>query len=217
MQRPSSGLTLGVAALSPPSLVLAHNLVFLLAYGGEANLVLRATGHDATWFDAVWLVIAASTVLGVAAVARIAAVWRTARRLERETGRLVHTGWRGFGRLLVRTWIALSFVTAAWFLVQENVERLALGQAVPLLEPLFEHGFSSALLVIPAISLLAALVGTLFRWSVSALMARIAASRLAHARPRPAPVPRPIGRVTHPSALLARHLGRRAPPRALVV
>jgi hypothetical protein len=135
MQRPSLGLALVVAALSPLSLVLSHNLVFLLAYGGEANLVLRATGHDATWSTAVRLVIACSAVLGVTALVRIAVLLRTARRLERETGRLAHTGWRGFGRLLVRTWIALALVTALWFLIQENAERLAIGQAAPLLNP----------------------------------------------------------------------------------
>ena len=217
MQRPSLGLALVVAALSPLSLVLAHNLVFLLAYGSEANLVLRATGHDTTWFNAVRLVIACSAVLGVAGVARIATLWRTARRLERETGRLAHTGWRGFGRLLVRTWIGLTLVTALWFLVQENAEILQIGQAAPLLDPLFEHGLTGPLLVIPIISLLAALVGTLFRWGVSALLARNTAARLARQRHRPSVVPRPLGRITHPSALLARHLGLRAPPPALVV
>jgi len=216
MQRPLLGPALVVAALSPLSLVLAHNLVFLLAYGDETTLALRTTGHDATWFNAVGLVIACSAVLGVAGFARIATLWRAARRLERETGRLAHTGWRGFGRLLVRTWIGLALVTALWFLVQENAERLAIGQAAPLLDPLFEHGVTGPLLVMPAISLLAALVGTMFRWGVSALLARITAARLARRRPRPSVVPRPTGRISHPSALLARHLGLRAPPPALV-
>jgi len=217
MQRPSLGLALVVLALSPLSLVLSHNLVFLLAYGGEASLVLRATGHDTTWFGAVRLVLGCSTVLAVAGSARIAVLWHTARRLERETGRLAHTGWRGFGRLLLRTWIGLALVTALWFLVQENAERLSVGEAAPLLDPLLEGGPSGPLLVIPVISLLAALVGTLFRWGVSALLARITAARLARKRPRPSVVPRPVGRISHPSALLARHRGLRAPPPALVV
>ena len=217
MQRPSMGLALVVLALSPLSLVLSHNLVFLLAYGSEASLVLRATGHDATWFNAVRLVFACSAVLAVAAAARVAVLWQTARRLERGTGRLAHTGWRGFGRLLVRMWIALALITALWFLVQENAERLFIGEAAPLLDPLLEGGPTGPLLVIPAISLLAALVGTLFRWGVSALLARITAARLARKRPRPSVVPRPVGRISHPSALLARHLGLRAPPAALDV
>ena len=143
--------------------------------------------------------------------------WRTARRLERETGRLVHTGWRGFGSLLFRTWLGVLLVTLVWFLVQENIERLAIGQAAPLLGTLLTGGPTGPLVVIPAISLLAALVGTLFRWGASSLLARItAAKRVVRRHRRPVAVPRPAGRIAHPSALLARFLGLRAPPTALV-
>ncbi len=217
MQRPSPRLALVVAVLSPLSLVLSHNLVFLLSDGSAMNLVLRATGHDTAWSNAVIVVIACSAALGLAGAARLGALWLTARRLERQTGRLVHSGWRGFGTLLLRVWIATLAVTVAWFLVQEHLERLAVGEAVPLLDPLLAGGPTGAMLVIPVVSLLAALVGTLFQWGVSSLLARIsAAQRRARQRHRPAPARRPAGRIAHPSALLARHLGLRAPPEALV-
>jgi hypothetical protein len=201
-----------VAALSPLSLVLAHNLVFLLSAGDEVSVVLRATGHDATWFSAVRLVIASSAVLGLAAAGRVAVLWRRARQLERETGPLIHAGWRGLGSLLIRTWIGVMLLTTLWFLVQENLERLGVGQAAPLLGPLLDGGLTGALVVIPAVSLLTALVGALFRWGVTALLARITAARLARGRRRPIPARRPAGRIAHPSALLARRLGLRAPP-----
>jgi hypothetical protein len=216
MQRPPLGLVIIVAALSPLSLVLAHNLVFLLSYGDQAGLVLRETGHDTTWADAVRLVVACSGCLGVAAVGRLVALWVTARRLERGTGQLVHAGWRGFGRQLLLAWVGIALVSTAWFLFQENAERGAASLTLPMLSPLFEGGLASPLLVIPVISLLTALVGTLFRWSVSALLARITAARLARTRLRPVPALRPASRIAQPTALLARHLGLRAPPPALV-
>jgi hypothetical protein len=216
MQRPPLGLAVVVAALTPISLVLAHNLVFLLAYGEEAGAVLRATGHDQAWVNAVQLVLACSAALGGAALARILVLWRTARRLERETGRLAHTGWRGFGGLLLRAWAGVALVTTVWFLVQENVERLSIGEPAPLFGPLLEGGPVAAVVVVAAVSLAAALVGSLFRWGVASLLARIAAARQPRRRLRPVPGHRPTGRIVHPSALLARHLGLRAPPPVLV-
>lgn len=206
-----------VAALSPLSLVLAHNLVFLLAAGDEAGAVLQATGHTATWFSAVWAVLTGSALLGLAAAARIAALWHTARRLERETGQLVHPDWRGMGGLLLRTWAGIALVTALWFLVQENAERVSIGEPAPLLGALLEGGLAGPILLIPAVSLLVAIVGALFRWGVSALLARIVAARLARQRRRPLAMRRPAGRVAHPAALLAGRIGLRAPPLALVV
>jgi hypothetical protein len=217
MQRPSQRPALVLLALSPISLVLAHNLVFLLSYGGAMNLVLRATGHDTAWIDAVRLVIGCTVALGVAGIARLAVLWRTARRLERETGRLIHPGWRGFSALLLRTWLGILLVTLVWFVVQENIERVAIGQAAPLLGVMVTGAPAGPIAVIPAISLLAAVVGTLFRWSASSLLARIAAARRrGRMHPRPVAMPRPVGRLAHPSSLLARHVGLRAPPRRLL-
>jgi hypothetical protein len=216
MQRPSWGLVRMVAVLSPLSLVLAHNLVFLLSAGDEAGAVLAATGHDGTWFGAVRMVIAGSALLGLAAAFRIAVLWRTARRLERETGQLVHPDWRAMRGLLLRTWAGIALVTTLWFVLQENSERLSIGEAAPLLGPLLDGGIGGPLLLIPLISLLTALVGTLLRWGVSVLLARIVAARLSRRRDRAPAIHRPAGRVAHPAALLARSLGLRAPPSALV-
>jgi len=217
MQRPPARPVLAVAALTPLSLVLSHNLVYLLAYGDAATLVLRATGHDTAWSNAVRLVVACSGLLGAAALGRVLVLWRTARRLERATGPLAHPGWSGFAATLLRTWLALLLATSVVFLVQENIERLAAGQPAPLGGALLGGGPVGPLPVIAAISLLAALVGTLFRWSISALIERINATRKPRPRLRPARVRRPAGRLAHPSALLALHLGLRAPPAVLVV
>ncbi len=215
MQRPSPRPALVVAVLSPLSLVLSHNLAFLLSYGSEMHLALRATGHDGAWSDAANLVVACSAALGLAGGARIAVLWLAVRRLGREAGGATNPGWRGFGSLLLRAWLGILAVTTAWYLVQEHLERLAVGQVAPLLDPLLAGGLGGPLLVIPAVSLLAALVGALFRWSVSALLARLtAAGRPTRVRRRPVSGRRPAGRVTHPSALLARRLGLRAPPMA---
>jgi hypothetical protein len=217
MQRPSPGLVIVVAALSPISLVLAHSLVYLLAAGDELSVVLRATGHDETWSTAVRLVIVCSALLGLAGLARLAVLWRTARRLERATGPLATPAWRDLGRQLLRVWLGLTLVTVVWFVVQENVERLGVGQHAPILGPLLDGGLTGPLLVIPATALVASLVGVLYRWSLSALLARITAAARPRPRRRPARVQRPAGRVAHPSARLARQLGLRAPPPALAV
>jgi hypothetical protein len=210
--RPSRGLLAVAATMSPLAFVLSHNLAYLLSAGDEVSVVLRATGHGAAWFDSVRAVIAVSALLGVAGIVRLIALWRAARRLERGTGRPAHTRWRGFGPLLLRTWLCLLLTTTLWFVLQENIERLAIGQAAPLLGVLLEGGPIGALAVIALVSLLTAIVGTLFRWGVAALMERISAARRATGRQRPAATRRPAGRRAHPSALLARHLGLRAPP-----
>lgn len=215
MRRPTLRLVATVAALSPVSLVLAHNLSFLAAYGSNSDDVLRATGHAEAWTSAVRAVIAVSAALGLAAFVRLLALWRTASRVERELGVQPRTDWRALGRTVLGLWVWLAVLTAAWFLVQENLERLAMGQPLPGLDPLLEGGLVGPLLIVPAISLIVALVGGLFRWGIAALRARIAAAIAAHRRARPATVRRPSGADARPSSLLARNRGLRAPPIAL--
>lgn len=202
------------AALAPLSFVLAHNLSFLLAAGDgtRAGALLQATGHTRAWFDAVRLVIAVSALFGLAGAGRIAVLWRSARRLERRTGQLARADWRMLARLVVRTWLAVTLATALWFTVQENAERLSVGEGAPLLGPLLEGGGAGPLLLIPLVALLTAFVGALFRWSVTMLLARIRAARIAANRHRPAVLARPVGRVARPAAHLARWIGLRGPP-----
>jgi hypothetical protein len=212
MRRPSLRLVATVAALGPVSLVLSHNLSFLAAYGDGTEAALLATGHDARWTSAVEAVIALSVLLGMLGLARLLALLWTARSLERASGTSATVSWRGLARSVLALWAWLLVVTAAWFLVQENVERLSIGEGLAGFGPLVEHGLWGPLLIIPAVTAIVALVGGLFRWGVAALRARIAAAVAARSRRRPGRFGRPasVDRC-HPN-VLARNLALRAPP-----
>ena len=201
-----------VAVLSPVSLVLSHDLSILAAYGPSYEAALRATGHDARWTSTVQAVITVSALLGVLGFARLLVLWRTARRVERETRTPVRSDWRTYARIVLPMWAWLAVVTASWFLVQENLERLSIGQPLPGLGPLVGDGPMGPLLIIPAISLIVALVGSLFRWGIAALRARIVAAGAARVRRRPARIGRPAHTDAYRPKALSRNLGLRAPP-----
>ncbi len=215
MRRPKVRLAAWVAALSPVSLVLSHDLSFLAAYGPGYSAALRATGHDARWTSAVAAVIAVSAVLGVAALSRLLSLWRRARRAERDSRTRARPGWRAYARTVLVIWAPLALATAGWFLAQENLERVSAGLPPAGLEPIVGPGLGGPLLIIPAVSLVVALVGGLFRWGAAALRARIAAAAAAAARPRPARVRVPAAPRLRRSRGLAHNLGLRAPPTPL--
>jgi hypothetical protein len=217
MQRLPLRLAATVAALSPVSLVLSHNLSFLAAYGAGANAALLATGHDAAWTSAVRGVISVTVLLGMLAVIRVASLWRTAHRLERERAASAPADWHALARTVLTIWVWLALVTAVWFLVQENVERISIGQSLPGLGPLIENGLAGPLPIIAAVSLVVALIGGLFRWGTVTLRARIAAATPARPRHRPGRVRRPDALAHRRSSVLSRNLGLRAPPTPLAV
>jgi hypothetical protein len=215
MRRPTLRLVATIVALSPVSLVLSHNLAFLATYGAGSEAALRATGHDEGWTSAVRAVIAIFFLLGSVGLVRLLGLWRTARRVERESGMQPRTDWQSFGRAVFVIWAWLGVVTAAWFLLQENVERIAIGQPVPGLQPLLEDGPTGPLAIIAVISLVLAFIGGLFGWGIAALRARIAAAIAPRGRHRPARVGRPQIAEPHRSNVLSRNLGLRAPPSPL--
>ncbi len=210
--RPTIRHVATVAVLSPVSLVLSHNLSFLTAYGGASDTVLRATGHAEGWASAVRVVIGFSVALGLAMGVRLLVLWMTARRVEREHGLHPRTDWRALGRTVLVLWAWLALVTAICFLVQENLERVAIGQPLPGLAPLLDDRPAGPRLIIPLISLVVALIGGLFRWGITLLRARIAAANAAPPRGRPARTPRPAGAQPLQPGVLSRNLGLRAPP-----
>jgi hypothetical protein len=212
MRRPTLRFVASVAALSPASLVLSHNLAFLVAFGRGAEDALRATGHDEGWASAVRFVLAISTMLGLATVVRISYLWRTARRLERDRSLHPRTDWRQLARTVLALWAVLAVVTAGWFVAQENLERLAIGGSLPGIEPLLEGGPAGPLLIIPLVSLIVAFIGGLFRWGITALRARIAAAKAARVRQQPARIRRPVDSDARRSGVLSRHVSLRAPP-----
>jgi hypothetical protein len=156
------------------ALVLAHNLAFLVTYGPAYRMALARSGHDAAWTAAVVVVLSVALGLLLAATLQLRRLARLAPPPRR--GSPLPGGTRPFTRRLVRVWAALAPATVVLFTIQENLERLAVGDAPPGLAVLARDGSPTILLVIAAVSLAVALVAALFGWSRDLLIARIAAA-----------------------------------------
>jgi len=169
------------------ALVLTHNLVYLAAYGAAYEDVLVRTGHDEDWTMAVAVILALATVLVIVAGWRIATLWVEARSL-RGTGTLSPIDPAGLVAAFGVTWLRLGAATGAAFVVQENLERASIGQPLPGLGVLGSIAFPDALPILLAVTFAIALLGTLFRWRIETLAARVAAAhRVRWARPVHAP------------------------------
>ncbi len=192
------------------ALVLAHNVVFLAAYGRRYEEALVQTGHGAAWTTAFTVV----PCLGLALLALGA--WQL-RRLSRQARSLVigaalrDPGLGAFAAHLGRLWLGLTASTVALFVAQENLEHVALGDPLPGIGVLARNGSPVAMTVIAAVALGVALVGALYRWRRDVLIARIAASRgrwrLQRAEPR-----RSQEADRRPQRALGGSIAGRAPP-----
>ena len=203
---------LGFLTMTLVALVVAHNLVFLLAYGARFEEALAHSGHTGTWETAVAVVLAAgSGLLGVALwrLYRLAAIARAVAAYE---VRLAPSS-IPFGRRLLALWLRLAVATTLLFFVQENLEHFASGQVPPGLGVLGSADYPNAALVLAAVCLAVAIVGALLGWRRDLLLARISA---AGRRRRPVPLPavsRPTqNRDRRSESILGRALAVRAPP-----
>lgn len=203
---------LGFVVMMLVALVVAHNLVFILAYGAGYDEALAHSGHDGAWGTAVAGVLAAGVGLLVLGTWRLYRLGLVARALGPTEGRLA-PGASGFARGLARLWLALAGATATLFVIQENLEHLRAGEGLPGLSVLGSAEYPRSALVIAGVALAVALVGALFRWRRDLLIARIAAAlRRRHLRPVPT-VRRPVvSRDRRPETLVGRSLAARAPP-----
>jgi hypothetical protein len=199
-------------AMTLVSLVVAHDLVFLLTYGAGYEDALAQTGHDGSWATAVAVVLAAGIGLFGLATWRLYRLGVVARSIDPATRR--HTSSApGFGRRLFGLWWRLWAATTILFVIQENIEHQRIGEALPGLSVLGSGEYSDAALVIAVVTLAVAVVAALFRWRRDLLVARIAsASERRHARPGRT-LPRPAAtRDGRPESFVGRGLAVRAPP-----
>jgi hypothetical protein len=205
---------IGFLGLTVLAFVIAHNLEFLVAFGARAHQTLAQTGHGATWNMAVVVVL-------TSAVAFVAiAGWRL-RQLTKLAGALADRQELGsepalgasFERRLVARWVPLTVASSILFVVQENLEHLRVGLALPGLGVLGSAEYPFACIVIAEVALAVAFVSVLFSRRREALIARIAAARRA-ALPRPRPVlgRSPSDRDVRPESHLGRSRALRAPP-----
>lgn len=198
------------AAMGLLTLVLAHNVVFVVGYGAAYREALSRTGHGGAWSTAVVVVLALGLGLLLAAALRIAALTRQAGALGS-----VPAGLRArpaFLPGLVSLWVRLALSGIALYTVQENIEHLRAAVDPPGIAVLVPGGRLDTLFIVAAVAAGVALVGQLFRWRRAVLTARIAAARLRLPRGS-ASFLRPFqdaGR--RPSSILGHRLAVRAPP-----
>ena len=197
-------------ALAGVALLVSHDAVFLAQMGpGEALArTLRTAGH-AYWGVASVAVAIIGTVTAIAVALRHLRLRRLARTLGVEPARAHRSH---LGRLLV-TWARLFAVIAIGFVIQENIEHLAM-HAHPLgLGALLGPEYPLALPMIGLISFVSSVIVTFVTGAERALLETIAAAlRQVIGRP-PRRIDRAPLRLAGPRIpVLARAADGRAPP-----
>jgi hypothetical protein len=202
-----------IAAMGLVSLVVAHDLVFLAGFGPSYGAALLRTGHSTAWSSAVITVL-------IGAVGCVLLAARQLRRLAAQAGASTAAGDYGPSmRTVAGRWVRLSLrltaLTAAAFVVQENAEHLASGEALPGLGTLGSVEYPNAIWIIALVAFAVGLVGALFGWRFERLVARIRAVRPAR-RPPAASRRAPLDVDRRPLTLLGSGIAGRAPPAAAI-
>ncbi|HEX5241512.1 MAG TPA: hypothetical protein VFW20_10990 [Candidatus Limnocylindrales bacterium] len=206
--------SLGLIALG---LVLAHQAVYLARYGSIYGEALVHSGHGQAWSDTVTTVLAGAAILAAVALFRL---WRLRALVVESSNAGRGRPARGFeGQRLARAWIRMLAVigpsVAIALTLQENLEHLASGYGLPGPAILASAEYPMALPIVALVAAVVSFVAALFAWTREVLVARLRASRARLHAPRRL---RPAVAATTPAirgSLLARRLGRRAPPIAL--
>lgn len=158
--------------------LLAHDAVFAAQYGlgRTRDDALAATAHAYWPAFAVLTLLAAAVGTGWA----IAGLARLSRRLRGLPA--VEAAAGGYVREVVRLWPRLFLAGSLAFLVQENVEHLAVGNPAPGLYALSAPGYPLALPIIAAVTGLLAAAGGWLRWRRETLVLRLRAARMSWLR-----------------------------------
>ena len=199
---------LGSLVMALVTLVVAHDLVFLLAYGSEYDAALARSGHDGAWGSAVAVVLLAAVCLIGVGSWRLYRLGVIVRSLEPSEGPLAPSV-RDFARSLLDLWWRLAVAAIVLFVLEENVEHLHVGSTLPGLSVLSSPAYPNAAWIIAGIALLVAFVGSIFRWRRARLLALIAT--LARTTPAARPRRTPSRRGSRPAAGLTRRTRLRGP------
>jgi len=199
------------ALLALASMVVGHNLTFLIAFGPDYTSKLASMGDGKGWDDTVTVILAAAALLAITACLRLAFLIRQVRTTS-PYRRLGLSG-SAYLRTLAPLWLKLFAVSLVLFVFQENEERWAIGLAMPGLSVLGSVGPISPILVFALVSLAFAAVVALFRVGTKCLEAIIAAARNRSWSPSSTlPRPKTAAREAAPASILGRNLAGRAPP-----
>jgi hypothetical protein len=206
-----------VAGLVVLTLVLAHEAVFLARYGSTYGEALQHSGHGSAWSDAVTVVLLGAALIlagSLAGVYRLTRQVATASRDARDRAtilgpadlRRISRGWLGMA-------LALGPTVLVLLTIQENLEHLSAGLALPGMGILISPEYPFAVVITLAAALGVALVATLLAWRRDVLVGRLRAlAPQPRRRPSLGPQPRSVRLAARRGSILARRLGRRAPP-----
>jgi hypothetical protein len=204
---------LSLATLSLAALILGHHFVFLTAYGPEYWTMLERTGHGPVWAITVATVVILSLGMVLLAFRRLVSLGRLARAVDQGATTVRDGTPRDLARHVLWMWGAIFILSLALFVLNENLERAAVGVPIPGIALLaIGIGHASPVLVFIAVSGAIALVAGLYRWRRDILLSRIRANRPAWDRStdsapgRPDPLPR------RPRSVVGSRLAGRAPP-----
>lgn len=213
VKRPSrAGLRLALLVL--PTLLLSHELIYLLAHGSGAGYerAMLEGGHGRYWTTFVLIVgVLSAAITGVVAV-QLHRLHAQARAL-RGSGVLPEGRARDLVRWTLASGWRVAFAVTAAFLFQETAERGA-SSGSPLAAVTGEHGI--ALPVILVVSMLVAFVAALVRWRRRLLLARLRAARTCAPRIRQQRRPAAVTNALVGATMMCRN-GLRAPPRQVAV
>lgn len=192
------------------STVVTHQVTYVLANPDRHayERAMSSAGHDGWWLPLAFAIIVGLVGLGCLATRELLRLGRLSQ--EHSVGR--DEGWSiaGYVRIVASLWMRLALVTAIVYGVQENLEHVATGEAVPGLDVLaVPRGLP--IMVILGVSLVIAAIVGLARWRRGVFLARIAAARL-HPAVRGARGPRPEASQRAPLDSLCRLPRSRAPP-----
>jgi len=199
------------ALLALATMVVAHNLTFLIAFGPDYTSRLASMGDGKSWDDTVTFVLAAAALLTFTACLRVTFLIRQV-RTSSPSQRLGLSG-RAYLRTLWPFWLRLFAASLVLFVLQENEERWGIGLAMPGLSVLGAVGPVSPILVFALVSLAFAAVVALFRVGIDCLEAIIAAARRRSWSEAPSlSRPKTPVRESAPASIIGRNLAGRAPP-----
>jgi hypothetical protein len=205
---------LGFAAMSLVSLVLAHDIIFLLAYGSRYEEELAHAGHGDAWLATALVVLTLAGGMLVAGLWHLRRLGIRARdlRTNGSATSLSALGVRAMARRLALEGVRLSGVTSALLVAQENIERRQVGQPLPGIGVLGSRDYPFGLVVVLVVAGGGGLVGTPLGGRGDRLTARPRATtvrwpRNSHPTPRG---PALDGRRREP--IMARSGALRAPP-----
>jgi hypothetical protein len=215
MNRDRARSLITCGGLASATLVLSHEVVYLVAYGpGDGyKAAMQVGGHDDYWLPYLLAVTFVVAMLGALAARELILLGRLAARADVSAVLGIEAEAPPFRVAVGSLWLRLAVAAGTAFVLQENLEVAIAGLEPSGLAVLGSH-HGLALPVLLGTSLVVALVGALLRWRRAVLLSRIrAAGRRTPARPS---IDRPI--TTHhraPRSGATCGNGVRGPPRRL--